>query len=147
MIIKIQHPHYSHQRFGRAYHPFAGYCIPQYDAQPSSEETTSTFMPRVNVRTDENEYVLDFELPGIPKEEIAIALKENVLSVAGERKQNKDGAGTWIRRERTMGSFERKIRFRKAVDGSKIHAQLENGVLHVVVPFKETASAQEINIQ
>lgn len=147
MIIKIQHPHNSQRRFERVHHPFAGYCIPQYEGLRSSEGATSTFIPRVNVRTDENEYVLDFELPGIRKAEITITLKENVLSISGERKPNEDTSGTWIRRERTMGAFERSIRFRKAVDGSKIHAQLENGVLRIVVPFKETASAQEITIQ
>ena len=110
------------------------------------EPERAGFVPHANVMTDENGYRLMIELPGVGKEEIAIAFSDDVLAVSGEKKRAASEDSAWIRRESADGKFERKFRFRRPVDASKITAAFADGVLEIFVPFAEEAKSRPIEI-
>ena len=111
------------------------------------EPERAGFVPRANVMTDENGYRLMIELPGVSKEEIAIAFSDEVLAVSGEKKRALQEDSTWIRRESADGRFERKFSFRRSVDATKITAAHADGVLEIFVPFAEEEKGRQIEIK
>ncbi len=110
------------------------------------EGEKNLFVPRANVATDENGYRLMIELPGVKKEEINVGFDGDVLTVSGEKKRAGQEKDTFVRRESAEGRFERKFRFRRPVDASKISAAFTDGVLEILVPFAEEAKSRQIDI-
>jgi len=112
----------------------------------TSKENQIDFIPRVNITSNGDGYILHFEVPGMNKNEIKIGFAENTLTVSGERKTSGDNDTVWIRRERDTGKFERSNRFQKEVDGTRISATYEEGVLKIVVPYADEAKPKQITI-
>lgn len=103
----------------------------------------SVFTPKAHYQEDDNHYLLSFDIPGIPKEEISIEADEGILTISGERKNHFEGKGY---SERSYGRFERKFSIPKDVDTSKIEAHFEHGVLNLALPKVAKASPQKISI-
>ena len=86
--------------------------------------------PRVDIREDENGYVLEAELPGLTEKDIDVRIDDNLLTVSSkhdeEKKDEKDG---YLLRERRHSSFTRSFVLPKDVDKSKIEARFSNGLL------------------
>ncbi len=75
------------------------------------------------------------ELPGVNKDDISIDVKDNVLSITGQRKQEKtEQKEKWHRTERFFGSFQRSMLLPEGVTDADIKAKLENGVLEITFP-------------
>jgi len=92
---------------------------------------------RVNLREDEEKYLLEAELPGVNKEEIILKSNDDVLTIAvkrDERIEKKDE--NYIVRERRYGSMSRSFYF-DDVDFEKVKAKFENGILYVTLPKLE----------
>lgn len=92
---------------------------------------------RVNLREDEEKYLLEAELPGVNKEEIILKANDDVLTIAvkrDERIEKKDE--NYIVRERRYGSMSRSFYF-DDVDFEKVKAKFENGILYVTLPKLE----------
>jgi HSP20 family protein len=86
-------------------------------------------------------------LPGIPKEKINIDFNEGVLTISGERSEERREEGTtYHRMERSYGKFMRQFALPQDVDPSAINASYKDGVLEVVVPKPEQKRTR-INIQ
>ncbi len=145
MFVTINKP--THQNFRyRVMHSPQGACLPTKESQPDAEQTES-FVPRVNVSSNDAGYVLTTELPGMNKDDVHISFTEKTLTISGERKRPEDESVKWIHRERKMGTFERRIRIEKQVDSSGISGTFENGVLEIQLPFSQELKAKEIKIQ
>ena len=91
--------------------------------------------------TDEDgkEYELEADLPGFKKEDINIELDDTYLTIQAERKsetEEKDKTGSYVRRERSYGSFSRSFDV-SGIDVSAIKASYQDGVLKLVLPKKE----------
>ena len=85
-------------------------------------------------------YKLDMELPGYKKEDISVELKDGVLMVKAETKnevEEKDEKGNYIRRERHYGSCNRSFYVGDAITEEDIMARYEDGVLKIEIPEKE----------
>jgi len=79
--------------------------------------------------------VVKMEVPGIDAKDIHVSLQENILTVKGEKKQEKeDKDERYHRVERSYGAFTRTMRLPVAVDGSKVAAGFKNGLLTVTLP-------------
>ena len=92
-------------------------------------------VPAMDVTERDDAYVAELELPGMKPEEFHVELDDGVLSIRGERKQEKSEKGRHFHRtERVHGSFERRIALPSAVDAGRIDAAYENGILTVTVP-------------
>lgn len=129
------------------YHPsFRPWLRRWNKEQSTSNENQIDFIPRVNVTSNEDGYILHFELPGMNKDDIKMSFTENILNISGERKIKSDNNTIWIRSERVAGKFERSIRFKKEVMGSKISAAYEDGILKVVAPYADEVKSKPITI-
>lgn len=94
---------------------------------------------RTDIRKTEEGYVLDADLPGFEKKDIAIDLKDDVLTIKAQRHsevEDSDKKENYIRIERSYGSYERSFDV-SGIDTDKIKAKYENGVLSLTMPEKE----------
>ena len=101
-------------------------------------ESTSNF--NVDIREEEQAYIVEAELPGMSKDSIQLKYEDNVLSIGAtqeESKDEKDDKGNYIRRERSTKSFSRQFLL-KNVKEEDINASFENGVLTVTLPKKNS---------
>ncbi|MBN2619816.1 Hsp20/alpha crystallin family protein, partial [candidate division WOR-3 bacterium] len=87
------------------------------------------------------------ELPGMTKEDIKVTVKDNILSLSGERKQEKETKEkTFHRIERYYGSFCRNIRLPESVEADQVKATYKDGVLNIVLPKPESAKPKKIDV-
>ncbi|HEC79287.1 MAG TPA: Hsp20/alpha crystallin family protein [candidate division WOR-3 bacterium] len=88
------------------------------------------------------------ELPGMKKEDIKVTVKDNILSVSGERKQEKETKDkTFHRIERYYGKFCRSIELPSEVDPDKVKATYKDGVLNITLPKPESAKPKQIEVE
>ena len=90
--------------------------------------------PAVDVLSEDGDLLIKAELPGLKQEDVDITLQDNVLTISGERKaEREEERGGYYVRERCYGSFRRSMPLPEGTDESKIHARFEDGVLEVRV--------------
>ncbi len=108
---------------------------------------TGTYNPRVDVSED-NEYVyVTADLPGMKREDIKLSIQDEVLTIKGEKKRaESDEKRTYYRAERCYGSFSRSFTLPVEVDGEKVKAKFEDGVLNIELP-KVTKKVSERPIE
>ena len=98
----------------------------------------SAFVPKVDIVENEKSYELHVAAPGVSKEDFNIELKENFLTVSGERKfSNETKQKNYHSIETQYGSFSRSFSLPENVDGSKIDAKYNNGILELTIPKDE----------
>ncbi len=110
-------------------------------------ELAGTWTPAVDVYEDPDKFMIVAELPGVSKDDVQIELKENVLTLRGERKfseQFKDQ--TCHRMERAYGQFTRSFTLPAEVEPTKVEAKFKDGVLTVTVPKAAAAKPRLIPI-
>lgn len=91
---------------------------------------------RCDIQDKGDSYLMEAELPGFNKEDIKLDLKDGILTISaqhGENKDEEDGKGSYIRRERRYGSFTRSFDV-TGVDEEHITAAYNNGVLELNLP-------------
>ncbi len=114
------------------------------DIAPRSERQ---WAPAVDIRETADAILVDAELPGLEKQDVQVELKEGVLSISGERKTVKEVDEETVHRvERSYGRFVRSFVLPSNVDGGKVEARMENGVLHIRLQKHEAAKPRSIEI-
>lgn len=109
--------------------------------------TASSFAPAVDVYEDEHSVTLKIEVPGIDEKDINISLENNVLTVHGERKIEKEEKEENYRRvERQYGSFTRTFTLPTTVDSENVAANYDKGVLKISLPKKAEAKPKQIKV-
>ena len=109
--------------------------------------TTTQFAPPVDVYEDEHNITLKVEVPGIDEKDIDVRVENNVLTVHGERKFEKEEKEENFRRvERQYGSFTRTFTLPSTVDAEKVQADYEKGILKIVLPKKVEAKPKQIKV-
>lgn len=89
---------------------------------------------RTDIRDQGDKFLLEAELPGFDKEDISLELKEGILTIKAEHKENQDQKdGDYIRRERRCGSFSRTFDV-TGIDENGITAAYHNGILELTLP-------------
>ena len=104
--------------------------------------------PRLEVEEDENEVRVRAEIPGIKREDLHVELRDGVLTLRGEKKdehEGKDGGRHWS--ERVYGSFARRISVPAYVDAEKIQATYKDGILSLSLPKTEQAKPKQIEVK
>ena len=108
---------------------------------------TTSWSPSVDIFETEGEIVVKSELPGMDRKDISLHLENNVLTLRGERKFEKETKEeNYHRIERSYGNFSRSFSIPATVDEEKIRADYKDGVLKIVLPKKEQAKAKQIKI-
>jgi HSP20 family protein len=106
--------------------------------------------PAADVVERENEIEVTLELPGVRPEDVEVSLEGNVLTVAGEKKEERtegDERGTWHLAERRYGRFTRSFVLPRDVEADKIEASYEHGLLRIRIPKAERARRRRIEIR
>lgn len=120
-----------------------------WGAQPAAEGFTGkAWTPAVDIK--ESDDVLEFgvELPGLAKENVEITVENNVLTIAGERKFEKEAKGeSYHRLERSYGAFSRSFTLPTGVRTEKIDATFDQGVLTIRLPKEEATKPRKISIR
>ncbi len=112
-------------------------------------EPTDRFMPKINVREADNEIVVTAELPGMAAKDVEVFLDDNVLTLKGERKFEREGSEKdRYYMESSYGSFQRTMTLPFEADKEKIKAQFKDGVLKIDLHRSEKAkdTRRKINI-
>jgi len=109
----------------------------------------SKWAPTVDITEDEKVLHVKAEVPGIDEKDLTVTLENNVLTISGEKKEerkeeNKDNR--YIVSERRFGSFYRSIRLPEGIKADKIEAKFKNGVLNIEIPREESAQPKKIKI-
>ena len=109
--------------------------------------TSRRWIPAMDlVETDEH-LVLRGDLPGMTEDDVDIEIKDNVLTVSGERKAEHEDKGEGYHRvERSFGSFSRSLNLPAGIDPEKVEASFDNGVLEVRVPKPAEAKPTRVQI-
>ena len=103
--------------------------------------------PVVDIYEKKDSIVLKAEVPGLEKDDISVVVKENVLTIKGEKKQENEVADDkFLRVERTYGSFQRSFNLSKTVDQDKLKAAYKNGVLMITLPKVPEAKPKQIEV-
>jgi HSP20 family protein len=106
--------------------------------------------PVADVTESENEYLIKAELPEVRKEDLSLTVQDGVLTLSGERKQEKRAEGEKAHRiERYYGTFARRFALPENVDEQSIRAESHDGVVLIHVPKQKVVQPQprQITIQ
>lgn len=113
-----------------------------------SELGSQIWNPEIDVRETETEIVVEAELPGIDQKDVNVSIKDNVLTLKGEKKMEKEEKeANYYRAERTYGSFMRSFSLPTLVVADKVGARYRNGVLTVTLPKAEEVKPKEIPVE
>ncbi len=119
-----------------------------FERGPLRGEEGAEWLPSLDVAETKNEIVVKAEVPGLEPKDIDISLSEGLLTIKGEKKQEREEKEeNYHLVERSYGSFTRSIRLPKEVQSDKINASYKNGVLKVVLPKSEEAKKKEVKIK
>ncbi len=107
------------------------------------------WIPSVDVYETDNEYVINAELPGVSREDIAIELKNEVLLIKGERKpaDNLLKGANLVKGESVYGPFTRRFILPPDADADNVKARYINGVLSVVIPKRKEVQPKRVEIE
>jgi HSP20 family protein len=104
--------------------------------------------PAIEVSETKDAILVKAEVPGMESKDIQLSLQENMLTIRGEKKQEKEEKDEhYYRSERSYGSFARVMRLPSTVDASKVTATFKNGVLKVMLPKAPAAKGSVIPIK
>jgi HSP20 family protein len=111
--------------------------------------TEPAFRPSVDIVEEEKAYLVKADLAGMKPEDIKIEVKNNVLTVSGERKLEKkeEGEDGYRRIEREYGSFTRSFTLPETAEGDNIDASYKDGVLTVTIPKRAEPEPRQIKVE
>jgi HSP20 family protein len=118
-------------------------------AQTGSQEVVATgdWAPRVDIAETENAFEIKAELPEVNKEDVKVSIYNGVLTLRGERKQEKEEHGKKFHRiERKYGSFTRSFTLPDNVDETNIKAAFKDGILNLQIQKTEEAKPKAIEV-
>ena len=119
----------------------------QFNSLSDDELNGGSFVPPVDVYEDEHGIQLKMEVPGINEKDIDIRLENNVLTVTGERKLEKEEKQENFHRiERRYGSFSRSFTLPNTVDNESVAASYEKGLLKITLGKRADAKSKQIKV-
>jgi HSP20 family protein len=124
------------------------------DAFPRSAEAgenlaASAWHPPVDIYETEEGVSIQVDLPGVSKKDVSLEVKENILTIKGERKIDRAPVSEdhYYRKERIFGAFQRSFAMDKAIAPDTIKATFKNGVLKIELPKPNEAKPRHISVK
>lgn len=103
--------------------------------------------PSVDIYENENEIILEAELPGMQREDFEVSIENNVITLKGKREfEKKEEGDNYHRVERAYGSFTRSFSLPRTISAEETKADFKNGILKVSLPKREEARARRIEV-
>jgi HSP20 family protein len=115
---------------------------------PDDEISQCAWRPLVDIYETDNGIVLMAELPGVGKENISVEVKDNILTLKGERAANQNiPKKKFYRQERCFGTFQRSFTFQQNIQPSLIKATLKDGILEIEIPRPAEKQPKQITVK
>jgi len=117
------------------------------DVSGKEQLAAGTFVPPVDIYEDEQNLVLKLEIPGVNEEDLQVSLENNLLTVKGERKfEKEENEENFHRIERRFGTFTRTFRMPNTVDSDHTSASYDKGILKITLAKRAEAKPKQIKI-
>jgi len=114
----------------------------------SGEQLRGTWSPAVDIYETPSSFVLTAEVPGVQSSEIDVKVVDRNLILRGERRWERDAHGEHFHRlESAYGKFERTFALSEGIDVDRISAEIDRGVLTVVLPKRAERGSRQINVE
>jgi HSP20 family protein len=111
------------------------------------ESALTAWAPTVDIYETPSELVVKADLPDVQEKDIDVRVENNLLTIRGERKFEKNvSEDNYLRVERSYGSFSRSFSLPNSVNAESIHADYKNGVLNVSLPKREESKPRQIKV-
>ena len=111
------------------------------------ESNLTAWAPAVDIYENEHELVVKADLPDIDPKDLDIRVENNILTIRGDRKFEKNvNEDNYLRVERAYGAFSRSFALANTVNPDGIKADYQNGVLTLVIPKREEAKPKQIKV-
>ncbi len=108
----------------------------------------AAWMPRADIRETDKEYILEVTLPGVRREDVKVEVKDDVLTITGEKKCEKEEKGkSWLRRESCYGSFQRSFTLPQGLHPEDIKASSKDGVLTLTMRKPAEVKSSGVSIK
>ncbi len=118
----------------------------QANAKPAL--TIADWTPTVDISETDTEYVIKAELADVDKEAVKVTVRDGVLTLQGERKQEKEEKGKKFHRiERAYGRFVRNFTLPEDVNEGEVKAEYQDGILIIHIPKSEKAKPKTIEVK
>lgn len=113
-----------------------------------SDVVTSEWAPRVDIREEDQRFVIEADIPGVDPKDIEVNMDKGVLSLRGERKsEHAVDDGKYTRVERARGIFHRRFALPDSANPDGIRASGRNGVLEIDIPKRPEQTPRRIDIE
>ena len=111
------------------------------------ENRTQRWVPAMDLVEADDHFLLKADLPGLGEDDVAIELRDNALTISGERKsEHETRERGWYRVERATGRFSRSLSLPEGIDPDAVTASFDKGVLEVRIPKPEAKKPRRIAI-
>ena len=118
------------------------------DMQNDGSLFPSFLTPAVDVVEHDDKYVVKVELPGVAKDDVKITMRDNILTIRGEKKQEDHAKESGFQRvERSYGSFQRSFILPTTVRNDGVDATYRDGILTITLPKAEEARPKQIEVR
>ena len=115
------------------------------DDRDESSVVTSQWMPAVDIREEQERFVLYADIPGVDPQDIDVQMDRGMLTIKGERRgESSGGTERYARVERVHGGFHRRFALPDSADPEGISATGSHGVLRIVIPKKPESTPRRI---
>jgi len=106
---------------------------------PTQSGARGIWSPAIDVRETDKEFVVEADLPGLEEKDVKVELNENMLTISGERKQEKEEkTEQYYRSERSFGQFTRSMALDADIKENEVKATFKNGTLKIILPKAKT---------
>lgn len=117
-----------------------------FDTSLANWRSLGATLPAVNIRETNDDFLIEVAAPGMKRDDIKVELDNNILMISSqneEQKEETDKNGKYTRREFSYQAFQRSFALpENKVEGSKISAKYQDGILHITVPKREDAKVK-----
>jgi len=120
----------------------------QLPVADDSNVVTSRWAPAVDIREEDDRFVLEADVPGVDPKDIEITMENGLLTIKGERSDEHEEERNGYRRvERVHGSFYRRFSLPDTANADEVSAHGKNGVLEVTIPKQEKVKPRRISVK
>lgn len=141
------HPFKELEEIGERFNRLFG----RFPARPDAGQealTVADWVPRVDITEDDKEYIIKAEIPEVDKKDVKVTVQDGVLTIHGERKQEKEENNKRFHRiERFYGTFLRSFALPEDVGEDKLKAEFKDGMLLVHLPKTEKSKPKAVEVQ
>ena len=115
---------------------------------PGRGDVEASWLPVMETFEKDGSYIVRLDMPGVDEKDIEISLLEDSLIIKGERKKANEGGNKGAHyQENSYGKFERRLALPRGVDGDKVSARYEKGVIEISLPLPARLSERKVPIK